>query len=97
MGNRSSKTTRQQNETQQSQVDLRPADLFETSRNDTDFAESHSAPLKYEKKAEGVQRRSLPPSTGCDHQGIFRDPEHQDILSDHKNIFPPDQKLSEEY
>ena len=73
-----------------------PADLFETSRNDIDFAENHSAPLKYE-KTEGVQRRSLPPFTGRDHQRILRDPEHEDILRDHKNIFPPNQKLSEEY
>ena len=74
-----------------------PADLFETSRNDIDFAENHSAPLKYEKKAEGIQRRSLPPFTGRDHQRILRDPEHEDILRDHKNIIPPDQNLSEVY
>ena len=95
MGNLLSKTTSHKNETHESQLDLIAAENFDTSRNDIDYAEHHSAPLRYEKHAEGDPSRSAPPFTGRDHQRIFRDPEDEDILRDHKNIFPPDQKLSE--
>ena len=44
-----------------------------------------------------MQRRSLPAFTGRDHQRILSDTEHEDILRDHENIFPPDQNLSEVY